>query len=343
MSHKLFMLYSNCIPVRGISESIICDVERRAFLPVVNELFEILEKNQDLSLPVSLLKKHYKNKYDNGIDAFFNYLEKLGYGFYTDEPENFPSLSMEWEVPFKLTNAVITVSRSSFNISKDAVRDIVSIGCLAIELIFYDDTSIDEIVEFIGLIKNSKTSCVHLCFKWNINIRNEEIISLFSGNMMIGKIIIHSSTEDHFVPGEFPSNMKNIIQQTRKHPVDLLIPNCSKHGLVLNISSFIEANSYNLGLNKRICIDINGDVKNDFSHTKVFGNINDQQICDIVNRTELCYLWNINKNLVEKCKDCQYRYMCVDFSDIKFEEGKYYTINECQFDPYNNKWQSREY
>lgn len=339
MSRSVFMLYANCIPVRGILESIICDLERRTFLPVVNELFEILEKNQNLRLPVSLLKKHYENKYDKGIDAFFNYLEKLGYGFYTDEPDNFPNLSMEWEMPFKLTNVVITVSQSSFNIAKVAVGDIVNMGCWAVELIFYDNVSFDEIVEFLSLIKNSKTSCIHLSIKWNANIRKEDIIRLFCENMIIGKILIHSSVDDHIVKGGFPDNMKNIIQQTSKHPKDLLIPNCGKQGLVLNISSFIEANSYNLGLNKRICIDINGDVKNDFSHAKVFGNINDQQICDIVNTTELSYLWNINKDLIEKCKDCQYRYMCVDFSDIKFENNMYRTITNCQFNPYTNSWE----
>jgi len=47
----------------------------------------------------------------------------------------------------------------------------------------------------------------------------------------------------------------------------------------------------------------------------------------------------ISNDIIEKCKDCQYRYMCLSNSDIEEKAGKFHKINSCTFNPYENKWE----
>ena len=39
---KYFKLYANCIPVKGASRSIICDIQRIRYHFITNDLFDIL-------------------------------------------------------------------------------------------------------------------------------------------------------------------------------------------------------------------------------------------------------------------------------------------------------------
>lgn len=95
---------------------------------------------------------------------------------------------------------------------------------------------------------------------------------------------------------------------------------------------------FNVGLNRKLTIDSRGKVKNFFSHQTVFGDVRENSLHDVLSKDEFQAKWRITNDMIEKCKDCQYRYMCLSNSDIVQKNNKYYKLNSCDFNPYKNKW-----
>ena len=108
-------LYSNCILVKGASRSVICDLQLQQLHYIPNSLYELLSEH--LGKTIQEIKKSYNNKYHKTIDSYFNFLEEKECIFYTDFPEMFPPLNLEWDFPHKVSNAIIDYnSESEFNI-----------------------------------------------------------------------------------------------------------------------------------------------------------------------------------------------------------------------------------
>lgn len=72
--------------------------------------------------------------------------------------------------------------------------------------------------------------------------------------------------------------------------------------------------------------------------SKSFGNFKHRSLKD----SNFKKLWYIYNDKIEKCKDCQFRYQCVSNSDIKEENGKYYKVDTCDYDPYQNIWNAKD-
>lgn len=51
--------------------------------------------------------------------------------------------------------------------------------------------------------------------------------------------------------------------------------------------------------------------------------------------------WDISKNKVEKCKDCEFRHICFDCREIPFEQYRniFATNPLCKYDPYKGSWE----
>lgn len=79
----------------------------------------------------------------------------------------------------------------------------------------------------------------------------------------------------------------------------------------VNTLSFVEANKYNIGLNRKLCIDKDGYILNYLGHAPKFGNIKNDKISEVINRDDFRLKWNITNDQIEKCKDCQFRFCCV--------------------------------
>jgi len=69
-----------------------------------------------------------------------------------------------------------------------------------------------------------------------------------------------------------------------------------------------------------------------------FGNIKDENLRSVVDSVDFQLLWNANKDKIEVCKDCEFRYMCVDSSPLIFDINKqsYNRFEPCKYNPYEN-------
>lgn len=332
--NNYFKLYGNVIPVDGYSESLICDLEKNTFLPVANQLFNLIELTER-NFSIQDINKIYKNKNNKAIELFFEYIHNKGYGFYTNEPELFPKIQLNWFSPYELTNSIIEIKKESTTHIRTAVEKISSIGCEAIELRFLDCLNMITINEICNLVTQGKIKCIFLFIKYNKLYSHDEICSLYSKFHAICSVTVHSSPLIDIKDINTSLFLSKRIKYTTKQ-LEPIIAGIEKviPIRVLNMSSFTEAINYNMGLNRKLCINHKGLIKNYLSHSKDYGSIKTADLQEIIKDKSFTYYWNITKDKTEICKDCQYRYMCMDNSDIITSRNKHNRINACNFSPY---------
>lgn len=96
---------------------------------------------------------------------------------------------------------------------------------------------------------------------------------------------------------------------------------------------------YNSCWGKRITVLKDGAVKPCFHSRIVFGNIFVDDMGMMIDQAIEC--WKLNKDKVEKCKDCELRYVCFDCREIAMREGQRITSGNpyCGYDPYTGIWE----
>jgi SPASM domain peptide maturase of grasp-with-spasm system len=70
-----------------------------------------------------------------------------------------------------------------------------------------------------------------------------------------------------------------------------------------------------------------------------FGSIKDILLEEALNKANFKKYWNITKDQIDVCKDCEFRHICTDCRAYTEEPDN---INskplKCGYNPYTNKW-----
>jgi radical SAM protein with 4Fe4S-binding SPASM domain len=76
---------------------------------------------------------------------------------------------------------------------------------------------------------------------------------------------------------------------------------------------------------------------------EIFGNINESSLTEVLDykEEEVHKYWNITKDQIEVCKDCEFRYICTDCRAFRESDNIYSKPLKCNYNPYNGKWGDR--
>ncbi|REC60482.1 grasp-with-spasm system SPASM domain peptide maturase [Chryseobacterium pennae] len=338
--NRFFNLYSNCIPVKGSEESIIVDLQNTEHVNVPNLLLEVLKKTRTHT--VSEIKNFFNNDLNEGIDNYFNYLVDIDYGFFLENVESFPELNLEWHSPFKVNSAILEINEDCKYDFNAAIKELSSLACFSIQ-IRINNSDVDNIIS--GILDATRKS----------RIRNVEIFlpeSLYDENYLkylddienrIKTFVIHS-VKDEVLTKDLHENSKYYIDKklifTSKAINSSTVDNIKKENFIINMEFFTEAQQYNVALNRKVCIDNDGNFKNFLAHKSTHGNFRNKRIAELIQDSEFTRKWFISNDNIEVCKDCQFRYICFNNSDIEFDGSSWKKINKCPFDPYTNEWKA---
>ena len=70
-----------------------------------------------------------------------------------------------------------------------------------------------------------------------------------------------------------------------------------------------------------------------------YGAISDTSLLDVVQQDPFKGYWNITKDAIEGCRDCEYRYVCTDCRAYTTDEENLYAKPlKCKYDPYTGVW-----
>lgn len=332
--NKKTALYSNCVLVNGFSRSVICDLQLQQIHYFPNSLYNLL--NEHLGKTIEDIKSAYENKFDSTIEDYFRFLEEKECIFYTDYPERFPPLNLEWDYPHKISNAVIDYNdESGFDIIS-ALNQLDDLKCKYIQLRFYSSVTKKKIIDILEYLKNKKSiiSSVELYLKDSEWTFEGNIKDMFLKYPRLSECAVHSAK----LKENISIGSKYLIYTTQNLASESHCGRISMQYFSINLKTYTEAKNYNSCLNKKIAVDKNGEIKNCPSMKESFGNIEDTLLKDAINNKEFRKKWGIKKDQIDVCKDCEYRYICTDCRAYT-DENDYSKPLKCGYDPYTNTWE----
>lgn len=325
MTYKLF---SNCIPTKGISKSIIVDIQRNKYDNIPNSLFEILTTNSILDF------QSIKLKFDNSkiIDEYKSFLLKNEYIFECaiDELKQFPALNTTFETPFHISNAVVEYSEVAFSNLNEIKNSFDELGIQACFLVFYEDYEID-LINFLEEFNDSRLLSIQLLAPFNQKLNINKIAKKYQ---RLTNVILFNSKIN---------KQKDFVTYTTKSFFNSTFCGAINNYFTINIDTYSESLNHNSCLHKKISIDKHGFIRNCPSMPQHFGNIKDTTLEVALNHPDFKKYWNVTKDMIAVCKDCEFRHICTDCraytERTHFEEDIDLSKPlKCGYNPYTNEW-----
>ena len=331
------LLYANCIPVKGVKNSIICDLQRQNYVQIPNGLYEILSDHRGKD--IEEIKSFYNNEYDDIIENYFKTLINNEFAFFTDTPELFPEISMEWDEPLEITNAIVDFDEySDFDIFS-ILEQLSELHCKFIQIRYYNEIKLDDIISILEYLDQIQSNSIGINFIFpyiNGKIKND-FMSLFTSFKRLNSIAVCGSPIKEIIN---ITHSKYLIFSEQK----IVSENCcgviEKEMFSVHIKTFTESQKYNSCLNRKISIDKKGDIRNCPSMSRSFGKIDQVTLKEALYHADFKVFWKVNKDQIDICKDCEFRYICTDCraytSDPSSETSK---PLKCGYDPYSGVWE----
>lgn len=338
MNDKYINIYACCLLVRGAKRSIICDTQRDNYQLIPNSLYEILSYHKHKN--IEEIKVFYKQEFNETIDEYFSFLVENEYAFWCDKEELdlFPAIDLTWDEPAHITNAIIDINEASNLDFTSIIQQFENIGCRHFQLRAYSTKQLSYFEEILENLENKAILSAEFIIKFNEETNLENLEKLTNKFPRVHNIIVHSAQENIFAKID-PSKMGNIIYV--KQNIDSQV-HCGFIGqdyFSINLKTFTESQRHNTCLNRKISIDVNGEIKNCPSMTKSYGNIKDTTLKEAIEKAGFKDVWNIHKEQIEVCKDCEFRHICTDCrAYIQDPSNIYSKPAKCGYDPYTATW-----
>jgi SPASM domain peptide maturase of grasp-with-spasm system len=322
---KYFKFHSSCIPVKGDKRGVIYDLQRGSLYFVPNSIIDLFVDNSKNTIEYLFLK--FPNQ-EELVNKYLIYLIENELIFLTNDIDKFPNLSLKFERPFLLD--IIFIELDSFsNSKKSLLEEVNTLGFTQVVIVTHQSIVIDTLKEVIDLLSESKIQIIDLITKYDSEIVTH-ILELHNMSPRLRKTIFFDSlnnTNDNYI--EFTSkNLNNILTKRVKDTNDLII----------NQDAYFESLKHNLFFNRKVYISDNGDIKHYFNENEFYGNIKNCTIQSIVNSNDFQNLWNITKEDIEECKNCEFRYLCPDNRIPLIINNKYFHETLCKYNPKEAKW-----
>lgn len=341
MKSKNFTLFSDCIPVKGFNRSIICDMMNNKYYFIPNGLYEVLEKYNGKT--IETIKKDFDNQYNDVIDEYFDFLFENRLVFFNSNPESFPKTDLKWHSPSKITNAIIDFDQTKHNYI-DLLSQFEDLKCSYIQMRFFKSVDLHFIKNIIQYINDVKSRIISIDFilPFNENFNFLELKQLLIENSRIHSIIIYNSPYNKSIEPE-RGKMGYLVQVEKNILSEKSCGIINYEYFHSNIKLYTESQHHNTCLNRKISIDKDGNIKNCPSMLQSFGNIKDTTLEEALNNPDFKKYWNVTKDSIEVCKDCEFRHICTDCR--AYTERNHFDDEidlskplKCGYNLYTNEW-----
>ena len=337
---KYFNFYSNIIVTKGASRIIISDLQRNISELYPLELYELINDLRNYSL--ENIDRNYDFESRMIVKEYLDTLIKKEYGFISDNhwDENFSPLSFEYHDYTILSNLFIEI-----NHTEDVERLQCSIENLGIRhLTIYINRSLsrDEFLQIDKIFETTLLEGIEIFSPFYSKIDRIFIQDLNKESSRISNLIFYNCDKQPFIVEDAYKFTVNFSEQ------ELKISSCGKVNLDYfntNMPKVLEAINHNSCLHKKISIDTEGNIRNCPSMPQSFGNIKETTLEEALKHKDFKKYWNLTKDHIEVCKDCEFRYICTDcraYTERTHANAEGLDTSKplkCGYDPYTGEWE----
>ncbi len=342
----MYKLYADIIPVKGYSRSILFDITKNRYWYIPNELYGIITQAIDFTN----LQALYPG--DTGIlEEYKSFLQEndLIFEVEPDQLHAFPAIDMKWHSPGMITNMIIDVdSETSFASLSKINREIGKSGVEAILFRCFSETRLIELKEYIIYLNDDPSNRLR-DIQLEISVPEKSDTEKTIADLKeIEKMPIVSTVTVYTLNKELlnapaEDGKIQVLEKSVTGP-----KNCGTiQGNIdsINLEIISESMHYNSCLNCKLSIDSSGNIKNCPSMAQSFGNIAETTLAESLNHQDFKQYWNVTKDDIEGCKDCEFRYVCTDcraYTERTHISPKGLDLSKplkCGYNPYTGEWE----
>lgn len=335
-----FNLFSNILITKGVGRILISDLQRDISELYPLEFYGIIEELKTQS--IEELFSGYDTESKEILQEYLDMLLENEYGFITEKDWNhsFPPLSYQYQDYNIVSDVFIELEDLSF-----LYKIQPSIKNLEVKhLVIYSKKilSLDQFLEIDNLFRNSPLENIEIYSPFHSDINHTCIKDLNNSTSRIYSLVFYNCIKTPFKTKEtFRFNINF-------SPENLKISACGKVDLKYfntNLPKVLEAVNHNSCLHKKIGIDIDGNIKNCPLMPESFGNIYHSSLEEVLVQSNFKKYWNLTKDKIEVCKDCEFRYICTDcraYTERTHSSKEGLDISKplkCGYNPYTCTWE----
>ncbi len=338
-NNKYLHFFSTCFLTKGYKQGLLMDLQRSKIENIPNSLIDFVYECKRVS--INDLQIKYKD-YSKIITEYVDLLVSNQYATFISNSEKkfFPPMSLHWDFPSNVSNGIIEFSDKSIFSLELAIIQFNELNCPHLLFEFLNPISKNTFLKIIDILKSSKVKTVSIYINNNYIDFNEIIVFEAINKLEIIKDIVLFKPQNNTVKKvKLNCNLEVIDYLMCKNTCGVI----DKRYFSVYFPLFTESQLHNTCLNRKICIDADGEIKNCPSMQQSFGNIKDTTLKEAMEKPGFKDLWFICKDKIDVCKDCEFRHICTDCrAFIKDPDNIYSQPAKCHYNPYIAKWKGEE-
>jgi len=337
----IIKFFSCCILTKGAKKNSIIDLQRHKIYAISSAFYNLIDPKHN-SIDVGCLKKKiYDEASLKALNEFIEFLlsHELAFTIEKKELNRFPLLSKDWDYHGEITNCIYDFSAKNYDLfSRNFLIQIYSLGCRNIQLRIFKNEKRINIKYLMALLNESNIEAVELILPNSFFKTEKEVLLLINSSPFIKSMTLFSAPQNKILKYE-DDNSGMIVLTTKE------IHGKTHCGIVqleqfpVNVYNFTESLHHNSCLNRKLSIDTEGNIKNCPSMAESYGNIRDTTLAEALEKPGFKKYWDINKDKIHVCKDCEFRYICTDCrAYVEDPEDILSKPLKCGYNPYTGEW-----
>lgn len=321
----MIALFEDILIVDGYSRSLIIDFTRKKSLFIPRLWSRIIKKYN---------KKRNYDEIEDAINrkpllsSLMNFLHKneLIWDMEIELIDKFPCLEFVYEKPQFIDMIVVFISETNLYDVKLFFKKEPYAYIRTVQLICYENKAADLIDLIINIPYPTRIFLHYNKEFFDIDNFYNKIPKKYLDNIVLSELNNCRST-----------NYRDLVLKNKTG--DAFVSNfyqvCSafNNNSFLNRTLFVSPNSY---------VYPNYDFNSNAKYALVEINDGKVKIEHLLNNNDFIELWKLSKNDIEVCKDCEFRFICIDCR-IPEKMNKHWRYRDfCTYNPYICRWQEEE-
>jgi SPASM domain peptide maturase of grasp-with-spasm system len=338
-------LHADCILVEGAKQSAVYDLTREEIILFPTDYVSLLR--HITSRKAGTLIKEFNDPEDRAVlDGFLDFLEEHEVIIFLKNPARFPALKEHWEIPAVIQNAIVDVDQLFHDFDK-IFTELDELGCLYVQVRSFGSLlSLADLYRIAALAWDKSMYSIEFIVRYDSDITDEAYARFVEEAGIVSVLTLHSAPADRAVKVAFGSNGRTgMIKEVRF--VTACIDSSAHCGIITtshllapSVSLFMEHKLYNGCLNRKIAVDKEGTIRNCPSMPLSYGNIMDNHLSGAVFTDSFRAQWNMTKDRITVCRDCEFRYSCTDCrAYLEDPDDPYSKPLKCGYNPYTAEWE----
>ncbi|MGY3091467.1 SPASM domain peptide maturase of grasp-with-spasm system [Hymenobacter sp. UYAg731] len=293
-----FCLYAHNISVGGKARSAIYDLQRGQLVAIPNVLHRILLDMRQR--PWRAVQQQYAPDDAALFGKYLAFLLERDLGLFVDDPLDFPPLSLQWQSPHAVLNAVVSYAFEQYDLAA-VLTQLDALQCRHLELRLTTRAGCwPEVLRLADALVDKSFQSVTLLLTHSPALADPALAdALYARCPKILSLVVHAAPSAR-ASTVHPGKVAFITPDLRRVP--------PRPRYVVSLPYFAEAQRFNPYYNRKLCVDETGAIKNCLLLADSFGHVDETPLAEVLACEAFQVLWHVAPDRVAGVKDSELRY-----------------------------------